>query len=128
MAFGGTVTSFNPGVSGALSGFVKIKGGTLAARIGAPDITAADTGQMTTAAVAANQNAIPVDFGRGRGNWVAGDDDNISIVINDPSSAATGSDVHWASTAITAGNLVITVHNKGTVISGALDIAITWDN
>lgn len=128
MAFAGTITTYNPGVSGARSGFCKIKGATLAARIGAPDITAADTGQLTTGTPVANQNQIPVDFGRGAGNWVAGDEDNISLSINDPSSAATGSDVHWVSYAITGGNLVITIHNKGTVISGALDIVIGFDN
>lgn len=131
MAFGGTlVTTAASADPTAAATVVTSIGGTLAARVGAPDATgaAADSGILTTAAPAVNQNPIPSTFFKGRGLWVAGDENLVSIDFFDPDgvAAATGSAVHVFSKSIVSGNLVIGFHNKGAGASGALNIQLSY--
>jgi hypothetical protein len=126
MAFGGVQVNS----SGANA--LRITGLTLAARVGAPDLTgaAADSGVLVTNTVGANQNQIPIAFGKGQGNWVAGDDAKVIIIPNDPdgTATATGSFVHLASTSISTQSTTIAAASNGidlTQIGGILNVAST---
>lgn len=125
MAFGGVATEFVPGSQGASAkpAYVRITGLTLAARVGAPSIAAADTGQFTTGTPVANQNQLTVNFGRGAGNWVAGDENLVECIVNAPADDITaGSIAYVVAVGVVAGNLVTTLHNRGAGATGALDI------
>ncbi len=133
MAFGGVAAPDVPGVTGAVVGTCRVGGLTLAARVGAPDATgaAADSGVFTTGTPTANQNQLPATFGPGAGNWVAGQDAHVQVtgLENDPdgpAAAAGGSFAHLFSKSISGGNLVVVVHNKGSVATGALDIGFIF--
>ncbi len=84
----------------------------LDAVIGAFDITAADSGALTTdnTTTPANTNAIPAAFGPGEGNWVQADVDAVFVVLNTP---FVGANVRLAlvSKVLTAGDLVVNVHS-----------------
>jgi len=131
MAFGGVQTNFTPGEASGFAPISHIGGVTLAPRVGAPDITAADTGQFTTAVPVVNQNGMAANFGRGRGNWIAGDELHVEVIgpVCDPNSTSEvdTSSVHFVSKAVVGGNLQVTLHNKGVVATGALDITIKFD-
>lgn len=131
MAFGGVAVVVTPGDTSTTAryAYARITGLTLAARVGAPDITAADTGQFTTGTPVANQNQAPAQLGPGAGAWVAGQDGLVEIAVNAPADNITaGSIAYVVSTAITAANLVITVHNRGAGATGALDIRIRMND
>ena len=142
MAFGGALTQRRQcaAARGPFINYIRLEGLTLAARVGAFDITAADSGRLSTdQAVIANQTAFgapfaysatrTVAFGRGEGLWLAGDNFGVVVVVHDPSDAALGMaaegpHVHVSSVAIAAGDLQINLHNRGGIVTGALDISV----
>lgn len=126
MAFGGVQVNTPPSGSPNLPSFMQITGLTLAARVGAPAPAAADTGVLTTAAAAVNENGIPSNFGLGRGNWTANAVSQVVVTVQDPSDVNPSSDVHQASKALVGNDLVITLHNRGTVVSGSLEIQLDF--
>lgn len=135
MAFGGTITNPTQGAAstGAFSQYTLVEGATLAAFVGAPAIAAADTGELTTAAPGANQNGISSVFGRGRGNWQAGDEKKVVITVNDDNAATQGgagqtSLVHVVagSPRVVAGDLLVTLHNRGLQASGNLRVTLQF--
>lgn len=131
MAFGGAATTVTPGDSStsARYAYARITGLTLAARAGAPDPAAADTGQFTTGTPAANQTQAPAQFGRGAGNWTADDANLVEVLANAPADNITaGSIVYPSSVSVVDGNLVITIHNRGAGASGALDIRLRMND
>lgn len=110
-------------------------GRTLALRIGAPAINAADTGEFTTAAAAAFQVTLNQNWGPGRGNWLAGDENRVDIEVFDANDVAQGgagqtSLIHLVvgSPRIVAGNFVCTFHNHGAQNSGALRFRFRYNN
>lgn len=132
MAFAAPVATF-------IDDFMVRFTGTLGLRVGAPAIAAADTGELTTGAPAANQNGISDRLGPGRGFWAAEDADRIRILINDGNQAAQGgagqtSLVSFvtagalASPRVVGGNLEVTFHNRGAQASGTIHILIVYRN
>jgi len=131
MAFGGAATTVTPGDTSASARYpyARITGLTLAARVGAPDITAADTGQLTTGTPVANQTQAPAQFGRGAANWVAADANLVEAVINAPADNITAGSICYVSEqTVTAGELVVTFHNRGAGASGATDIRLRMND
>lgn len=128
MAFGGTQANTVPNTAtGARNQVVSVTGLTLAARIGAPDPTAADTGVLVTGTAAANQNALPATFGPTAGTWTQADVDNLWVEIDDSDDTAdaTASQLNVASRSLSSGNLVLTIHNRGAgVATGATQVRI----
>ena len=112
MAFGGT-----PAIASAGRNVDVITGWTLNARVGAPAIAAADTGQLTTAAAGMNQTGLTANLGPGRGNWVAADVNRVRVTVTDGNTAAQGmageTSLLAYTVAITAADLVVTLHNRG---------------
>jgi len=136
MAFGGaqvnnTLPAPAQNVAGGVDpNYVAFTGLTLAARVGAPDITgaAADSGVFTTAAAGANQNQIPTNFGRTQGNWSALDLQAIQVLIVDPdgAAAAAGSFVHEVSVTLSGADILVLLHNKGAGPSGSLTVQLSY--
>jgi len=129
MAFGGANAFVIPPVAkGAFANRFVGLGATLAARAGAPTVAAADTGTFTTDQTpAANLTALPANFGPGEGNWVAGDENLVRVLIQDRNAAAQGgagetSIVTVSLISVVAGDLQIQFHNHGAQASGALKI------
>jgi hypothetical protein len=113
MAFGGVGTQTSVDQATVVD-----LGRTLGARNGAFNIANADSGQFTTAAIAANQTALPVTWGPGRGNWVALDANLVDIEVQDLNAGAQGgagetSLVYLSGLVVTAGDLVVSIHNHG---------------
>ncbi len=130
MAFGAVPTPNIPGATGARIKSARVVIATaLLGRIGAPDITADDTGQLTTGTPIANQHQLPPTFGRGAGSWVAGDEDDV-IVNLEPTDNLTitgiaGSITYMSAKTVVAGNLVVTIHNRGADVTGTIAINFT---
>lgn len=133
MAFGGVLSSSTPGsASGAKAAITRMSGVTLGARLGAASIAAADTGELTSGTPAANQNQLPATFGRGSGNWVAGDEDLVTVDIDDPNANAQGvtgqtSIAYVSSLSVVGGQLVLRLHNRGGMATGSLTIKLTFN-
>ena len=82
MAFAGTQANTVVGPA-AGPNMLEITGVTLAAFVGAFDITAADSGALTTDATPpADTNAIPAAFGPGSGNWTQADVDAVLVTVD----------------------------------------------
>lgn len=129
--FGGAATVITPGDASASAryAYARITGLTLAARAGAPDPAAADTGQFTTGTPGANQTQAPAQFGRGAGNWTAGDENTVEVIINAPEDDITAGSIAYASEiAVVGGELVVTIHNRGAGATGALDIRLRMND
>ena len=139
MAFGGAQANRTVGVvaNGNFVNYMKIDGLTLAAWAATPPVIAnADSGELTTAAAGANQNAIPntIAFGKGRGNWAAGDEFRVVVTVEDEDAvqqnAGTGATslphVVTGSPRVAAGDLLITFHNRGNAATGALQIGLQY--
>ena len=115
---------------------ILITAGTLGARAGAPNIANTDTGEFTTAAAAANQVALPLDFGPGRGRWRARDLQFLEIEgPEDTGNAATAGGLHLVADADVAGgvnprivnnDLVLTVHNRGAGVAGPIRMRLRY--
>lgn len=100
-----------------------------------PAIANADTGELVTAAAAANQDALPAAWGPGRGNWVAADANRVRVIIHDTDAITQGaagqaSLVHLvdAFPVVATGNLSIRFHNRGLLNSGILRIWLLYQN
>lgn len=138
MAFGGIQASrlFGVAADGLFVNYMKIDALTLLAYIGAPNIAAGDTGELTTAVPVVNQNDIPngITFGKGRGNWAAGDEFRVKVTIQDGNGvrqvAATGdtSLAHMVTAypQVAAGDLLIRIHNRGNQNTGPLQIWLQY--
>lgn len=129
--FGGAAVPVTPGdsSSSARYAYARITGLTLAARVGAPDPAAADTGQFTTGTPGVNQTQAPAQFGKGAGNWVAGDENTVEVVVNTPEDDITAGSIAYASDiSVVGGDLVITVHNRGAGATGSLDIRLRMND
>lgn len=127
MAFGGSLTFQNPGEAGSRSSTTQISDPTLAGRAGAFDVTAVDSGALTTDQTPpADHDAIDPGFGPGEGNWTQEDVDRVqvSVIDGDDTALATGSVVHLVSKVLLAGDLVVNFHNKGVGASGDLVIGL----
>jgi hypothetical protein len=134
MAFGSTSTDRTQGraTDGAFQNMYRSEGLTLAAYAGAPSAAAADTGVLTTATPAANQNGIPSYFGKGRGNWEDGDQHRVLAFVEATTATAQDGDgkvpqAYVVSLAITSGDLVVTVHNRGLAATGACRITLLFN-
>lgn len=111
---------------------------TLAARAGAPAPAAADTGELTTAAPAANQHGLPLNFGKGRGNWLESDLAFFRDVRSPRADAAlvgganAGPDIHLSAKGFTPGpdgvhgDWLFQFHNRGAAASGVMEIGIEF--
>ncbi len=124
MAFGGVLVNFTPTAGGAT--FSRTTDATLAARAGAPNITATDTGQLTTGTPVANQDQLPVNLGPGAGNWVADHLNKAKVTVSAVDNITAGSIVYMSAKAITGSNLVVTIHNRGAGATGALEIYVEF--
>lgn len=127
MAFAGTQANSLPNTTTSYRNTsVSVTGLTLLARAGAPDPAAGDTGVLVTGTAAANQNALPAGFGPGAGNWTASDIATLMVELDDSDSTAnaTASHVHVVSRALSSGNLVLTLHNRGAGAVGATGLRI----
>lgn len=105
----------------------------LAARVGAPAIAGADTGEMTSDTAVANQGELPARWGPGRDNWVQGDVNRVHFEVDDANAAAQGaagetSLVHLVagSPRLVAGNFVCTFHNRGAQVGGAMRFKLVY--
>jgi hypothetical protein len=140
MAFGGALVNNAPPTGETFVNRLVLTGVTLAARAGVPDITAADTGRLTTDTTPpANESSIVNlgTFGPGEGNWIAGDQNRVRVVIHDLNAlaqvAVTGatSRVYVSGRAVVAGgNLNVTIHNHGAQATavGGLRIELDYDH
>ncbi len=123
MAFGAAPTANIPGATGARLGSATVTIATaLLARAGAPDITATDTGQLTTGTPGANQHQLPPTFGRGVGNWTAGDENDVIVNFETTDDITAGSTVYMSTKAVVSSNLVVTIHNRGAGVTGTIRI------
>ena len=104
---------------------VNVPTSALTARAGAPSAAATDTGVLTTAAPAVNENGLSQNLGPGRGNWTQADVDGTIVQIEDDQDAADHVAAYVFSKALVGGNLVITVHNRdGTNALDVLNILV----
>jgi hypothetical protein len=129
MAFGGVQTNTLPNTTtGFRNASISITGLSLAARLGAPNITADDTGLLTSATPIANQNGLPAGFGPGAGNWTQTDLDNLLVTVEDGDSTAnaTASAPYLFLRALVAGDIKLTIHNRGAgaTVATRINIAI----
>lgn len=110
----------------------EIRGGTLAARAGGFAVAAADSGELTTAAIGANQTALTANLGPGRGLWTQALVDAVSVELHDlrdaAEVAAADSIVHLVDKVLVAANLVVRIHNRGAVATGNLLIRINFQH
>lgn len=111
MAFGGVQANTLVGPAAGPLG-IEAAALTLAANIGAFDITADDSGALTTdnTTTPADHNVIPAAFGPGEGNWTQADVDAVFVILNTPTVAANVR-IALVSKVLTGGNLVVNVHN-----------------
>jgi hypothetical protein len=111
MAFGGAQvnTIIGPAV-GPLG--LELSGVTLAANVGAFDLTAADSGAFTSdnTTTPANTNTIPAAFGPGEGNWTQAQVDAVLITLNHADTNAN-SRLGLRSKTLVGGNLVVNLHS-----------------
>lgn len=139
MAFGGAIAAIPaaPTGEGPQQKSMQLIGLTLAAFVGAPDIAAADTGELVTATAVANQNQIPTTFGKGPGNWLSGDESLVRVHAFDMGSATQGvsGQVPYPHPVaqgglpvafVVGGNLSILLHNKGLQACGALVVYLEY--
>jgi len=78
------------------------------------DGSAADTGVLVTAAAAANQHGIPINFGAGRGNWNDNELSRLRVIIDMADLSVPAVDVGGVSVIIQAfgaGNIAIVLKN-----------------
>lgn len=130
MAFAGTAAAgVAPTGRGVLAHFARITGLTLAARAGVFDITAADSGRLTTDQTpAADTTAIPAAaIATGwptEGNWPANGQNTILVTFEIAEDGAGGVAPNLVAKRINAGNLELDFHNASAVALGAGDLVI----
>lgn len=93
------------------------------------DGSAADTGVLTTAAAAANQHAIPANFGPGRGNWTNADMNRLDVdveVAHDAYSPAGDGSLIRDTRALIAGNVVLTFKNMSVDSLDAVNVYLHY--
>ena len=112
----------------------KREGQTLDAFVATPPAIANnDTGRLTSAAPAADEDGINPDFGPGRGNWRAGDQHRVAVEIADGNVVSQGgagqtSLVDRFALSIVNNDLVIDFFNRGQQDSGSLAITLRYRN
>jgi hypothetical protein len=117
MAFGGIAANVALGASK-----VNVKGTTLAARAGAADVTAADTGGLSTnSATPANYSALPADLGPGAGNWTQADVDACVVTVMNGGDALSA---HAVIKTLAGADLDVVIHSTGLGAVAAQEIMV----
>lgn len=130
MAFAGTAAAgAAPTGRGVFAHFARITGLTIAARVGAFAIGAADSGRLTTDQTpAANHTAIPAAaIAAGwpaEGAWPANAHNAILVTFEIAETGAGAVAPNLVGKRITAGNLELDFHNASAVALGAGDLVI----
>jgi hypothetical protein len=110
---------------------LEISGGALAAYVAGPsDGTAADVGRLMSAVPAGGAQGLPVNFGPGRGKWADGDLYRLSVEILSQSHfpLTAGGGFVVVSSAVAAGDLVITFRNFSSVPLSACTVRLRYDH